>query len=143
MLGESGVLYGTARHGGISASGMVFALSPPVDPAGAWTEAVLYNFRGGTSDGSEPGAGVVFGRHGALYGTTDYGGSNNLGTIFSLTPPVFRGRPWTETVLYTFTGLADGAFPTSTLVVGEDGVVYGTTVNGGYAGGGVVFALAP
>lgn len=69
----------------------------------------------GFTDGFSP-TGVVIGPGGVLYGTTNYGGSANAGTVFSLPPRTFPGGPWTGTVLYSFSGGADGAFPTSTLV---------------------------
>jgi len=49
----------------------------------------LYSF-GGTNDGNSPSAALVQGRDGSFYGTTQYGGTNNLGTVFRLTiqPPL-------------------------------------------------------
>jgi uncharacterized repeat protein (TIGR03803 family) len=50
----------------------------------------LYSF-GGTNDGANPSAGLVRGNDGSFYGTTQYGGTNNLGTVFRLTIlPVFQ-----------------------------------------------------
>ena len=110
--------------------------------------ATLYAFKGGI-DGNQPGySGVVFGKGGALYGTTSEGGSANLGTVFSLAPPVVKGGAWTETVLHSFTG-PDGANPPAGLAVGSKGVLYGTTGNGGLTsplfpvGFGTVFSLTP
>jgi hypothetical protein len=68
-----------------SNSGTVFSLTPPASPGGAWSETVLHNFTGG-SDGSLPGAGVVIGHAGDLFGTTPEGGTSGLGTVFTLTP---------------------------------------------------------
>jgi uncharacterized repeat protein (TIGR03803 family) len=64
---------------------MVFKLTPPTSAGGAWKEAVLYGFR--ASDGWYPAGGVIFDASGALYGTTESGGSLNVGTVFELTPP--------------------------------------------------------
>ncbi len=66
-------------------------------------------FKGGT-DGEGPNGGVVRDAAGNLYGTTAYGGAFNFGTVFKLDT---TGQ---ETVLYTFTGGADGAIPLAGLI---------------------------
>jgi uncharacterized repeat protein (TIGR03803 family) len=78
------------------------ALAAPV-------ETVLYRFSG--SDGVGPYADLIFDKEGALYGTTELGGSGNIGTVFMLTPPTKSQTAWTETVLHSFTGGSDGLFP--------------------------------
>jgi uncharacterized repeat protein (TIGR03803 family) len=105
--------------------------------------STLYSFAGG-ANGANPGAGVVFGANGSLFGTTPYGGTGTAcqggcGTIFEVTP----GTPWTQTVLYNFQGGADGANPGAALTVGTGGVFYGTTFGGGATGNGTVFRLNP
>ena len=102
----------------------------------------IYHFTGG-SDGGNPSGRLVIGAGGVLYGVTSDGGANNLGTVFSLTPPASPGGSWTETVLYSFTGVADGGHPNTNLVVGSGGVLYGTTGTGGIYYGGTVFAVTP
>jgi uncharacterized repeat protein (TIGR03803 family) len=116
------------------------ALAAPV-------ETVLYSFTGG-SDGSEPVAGLIADNQGALYGTTSGGGSSGRGTVFKLTPPGRGQTAWTETVLYSFTGGSDGAFPAAGLIVDNASNLYGTTVGGGgndrcANGCGTVFKLTP
>jgi uncharacterized repeat protein (TIGR03803 family) len=96
-------LYGTTVNGGASDFGTVFEISPP---GTAWTETVLYSFTGG-SDGANPYSDVIFDKAGNLYGTTFAGGSADFGTVFQLAPPAIQGAPWTETVLYSFTGAND------------------------------------
>jgi uncharacterized repeat protein (TIGR03803 family) len=154
-IGKDHVLYGTTRSGGISqVYGTVFSLTPPATPGGAWTETVLYNFAGG-SDGANPSAGVAIGRDGVLYGTTTFGGtaaackrSGGCGTVFSLTPPISPGGAWSELLLHTFSSI-DGAGPRGGVAIGEGGVLYGTTENGGSTqvdgtgGLGTVYALTP
>ena len=103
----------------------------------------LYSFQGG-GDGRNP-FGLVEGKGGVLYGVTSRGGlhkacADGCGTIFSLTPPASTGETWAETVLYRFTGEVG---PSSGLVVGSDGVLYGTTILGGSANLGTVYSLAP
>ena len=87
--------------------------------------------------------GVTLGANGALYGTTTAGGISNAGTVYSLTPPAAPGGAWTETVLWSFMGGADGADPVAGLAIGENGVLYGTTSSGGVSNAGTVFALKP
>ena len=128
-------LYGTTFAGGASGLGTVFEISRPET---TWTETVLYSFAGG-NDGSFPSSSLIFDKAGNLYGTTYAGGGSancggtpgGCGTVFQLTPPATQGAPWTETVLYNFTGLADGANPAGGLLMDRDGNLYGTTYNGG------------
>jgi uncharacterized repeat protein (TIGR03803 family) len=77
-----------------------------------------------------------------LYGTTQLGGTGGWGTVFQLAPNT-GGKTYTEKVLYSFTGLADGANPVSDLVIGNSSVLYGTTYGGGANGYGTVFELSP
>jgi uncharacterized repeat protein (TIGR03803 family) len=150
VIGSGGVLYGTTPFGG-NGFGTVFSLTPPASPGDQWTETVLYRFQGGTSDGSFPGGSLAIGKGGVLYGTTETGGAGQCtaetpgcGTVFSLTPPASPGDHWTETVLHSFTTGGDGLYPVAWLVIGKDGVLYGTTANGGTSNNcGTVFELAP
>jgi len=102
IFDSSGAAYGSTGLGGTGLAGTVFRLTPPT-AGGAWTEAVLYSFEGG-SDGQQPND-VVFGPSGTLYSATDFGGSDlcymGCGTIFELTPPA-EGDAWTHTLLYEF-----------------------------------------
>jgi uncharacterized repeat protein (TIGR03803 family) len=154
VMGAGGVLYGTASAGGSgtcgsgynAGCGIVYSLSPPVSPGGAWTENILYNFNtNGASLYSVANAGVVIGSNGTLYGTATYGGADNQGFLYSLTPPTSSGRPWTETVLHSFTGSTGGAAPESNVVIGKSGELYGTTAGGGvpYPGYGTAFSVTP
>ena len=139
-----GNLYGTTYYGGASGGGTVFK----VDSTG--TETVLYSFTGG-SDGKWPQGRLVMDSAGNLYGTTYGGGIMNCdgglhgcGVVFKLAPT------GTETVLYSFTGGADGASPEAGLVRDGGGNLYGTTYAGGEAncplngsaGCGVVFKVS-
>jgi hypothetical protein len=73
----------------IARSYNVFKLMPPAMADGSWTETVLHSFGDtGCDDGSQPLAGVIFDKSGALYGTTVAGGSLgcdvNVGTVNEL-----------------------------------------------------------
>ncbi len=142
----AGNLYGTTVGGGEHGSGTIFELS--LGSNGPWTEQILYSFTG-LADGGGPVAGVVFDSEGNLYGTTQQGGIVNqscsvgCGVVFQLSP---SESGWTEKVLYSFTGGADGATPDDPLVLDSAGNLYGTTYNGGSKqfcsyGCGVAFEL--
>lgn len=151
ILDSTGALYGTTGGGGNSTQcnlgsgcGTVFKLTPPATKTGVWTETVLYSFQGtAAKDGAGPQAGLVFDTAGALYGTTASGGVNGDGAVFKLTPPATEGGDWTETVLYSFKGGADGSDPASGLIFDTKGALYGTTPVGGSSNFGTVFKLTP
>lgn len=150
VVDQAGNLYGTTSQGGsdpcLLACGTIFKLSVPSSRNGAWKETVLYRFTGG-SDGGNPAAGLVRDQAGDLYGTTYAGGSvscpsgvSGCGVIFELSPPSIPGGAWTETVLHTFSG-NDGSNPVARLTFDQAGNLYGTAVEGGIGGSGVVFEL--
>jgi uncharacterized repeat protein (TIGR03803 family) len=143
-VGKDGELYGTTQWGGIAANGTVFQMTPPSRPNGTWNHTVLHKFMSHSNDGSEPTSGLLVGLRGELYGVTSKGGTWGRGTIFKLAPPARPGQPWTETILYNFTGQAgDGYTPQSSphLIFDKAGALYGTTVSGGAFDAGAVFRL--
>jgi uncharacterized repeat protein (TIGR03803 family) len=105
--------------------------------APAQTFKSLVNFDG--TDGSGPYfMSLVQGADGSLYGVTFYGGANNLGTVFKVTPA------GTLTTLHSFAGYpTDGAHPGAGLVLSTDGDFYGTTEGGGANNDGTVFRITP
>jgi uncharacterized repeat protein (TIGR03803 family) len=137
----SGALYGTTQIGGANNYGTVFKLTPPAVSGGPWIEAVLYSF--GWTDGAYPFGALISDASGALYGTTEIGGTSGWGTAFKLTPPAVPGGNWVETVLHNFPGGADGRFAFSTLLSDASGALYGTTQNGGLNDWGTIFKLTP
>jgi uncharacterized repeat protein (TIGR03803 family) len=139
ILDGKGNLYGTAPQGGSGSTGIVFELTP--NSNGTWTEEVLYNFTGfsGTNDGAAPFGGLVFDGKGNLYGSTQGGGSAFEGTVFELSPG--GNNTWTEQVLHSFTGGADGGQPSGSLTVDSAGNLYGASNSGGVGGFGVVFEI--
>ena len=119
------------------------------------TEQVLYRFQGG-SDGNSPQASMIADKAGNLYGTTSLGGgsancTNGCGTAFKLAPPTQTGGAWTETILHSFQGGADGATPFGGLIADAAGNLFGMTsaggngncANVGLTGCGTVFELSP
>ena len=156
-IDRTGNLYGTTGFGGKKTRecphygcGVVFKLAP--DGGGAYTESVLYRFRGGR-DGAGPKAGLIMDRAGNLYGTTVGGGGSSkcdggCGTVFKLTPDGSGG--YSESVLYRFTGWSNGWSPETGLILDRAGNLYGTTGLGGnntgncspaIAGCGVVYEI--
>ncbi|MGA9470993.1 MAG: choice-of-anchor tandem repeat GloVer-containing protein [Terriglobales bacterium] len=145
VLGANGNLYGTTVYGGSSTfcsagCGTVFELTPN------GIEKALYSFNG-TPDGAEPAGSLIMDAQGNFYGTTQYGGVYSEGTVFKLT------QAGVETVLYSFSGGADGGNPVDGLTMDAQGNLYGTTIRGGnisecpasgFQGGcGVVFKVTP
>jgi uncharacterized repeat protein (TIGR03803 family) len=141
VIGQNGALFGTLFGGALSTNGSVFALYPPSAAAGQWTGKILYRF-GGEPDGGNPTSGLVPGPSGTLYGTTSQGGASNAGTVYQIQPSATPGTA-TATILYSFTGGADGGNPFGPVVGGLGGVLYGTTRFGGTADYGCVFQLTP
>jgi uncharacterized repeat protein (TIGR03803 family) len=154
LLDSQGNLYGTTANGGSSdvcdgGCGTVFELSP--QSGGNWAETVVYSFCSleNCADGQQPvGGPLVKDSVGNIYGNTIFGGSyrncngDSCGVIFKLDT---AGK---ETVLHSFTGGADGAFPVAGLTLDSSGNLYGTAWQGGakcftsYTCG-VVFKITP
>ncbi len=128
----NGNFYGTTSLGGTNGDGTVFRIST----GGNYTN--LYSFGGPPADGEQPIAGLVQGSDGNFYGTTFFGGTNDDGTVFRISP---NGS---YTNLHFFAGHpGDGASPYAGLAQGSDGNFYGTTVSGGTHNLGTVFKIAP
>lgn len=138
LVFDGATLCGTTPVGGASNFGTVFQLTKS---GKIWKETILYNFTG-RADGGKPYSGLLL-KSGALYGTTLDGGPSSQGEVFELAPPKVKGQPWTETVLYGFTGGADGGKPYASIILGKSSVLYGTTGLGGKSGYGTVFKLTP
>jgi uncharacterized repeat protein (TIGR03803 family) len=148
VIDGKGVLYGTTALSRASGYyGGVFALQPPGVAGGTWTEQVIHRFTGSPGDGDDPGATLVIGQNGVLYGTTQRGGSMGHGTVFAVTPPATPGGAWSEAILHSYGSAGDGGYLDGSLVAGAAGVLYGTTGRVDClqqpAGDGTVFSLEP
>src|SRR5215475_12288748 len=88
---------------------------------------LIYSF-GGASDGEYTDTELVMDSTGNLYGSSVQGGTFGGGTVFQITPA------GVHTVLYNFTGGADGGEPYKGVTLDSHGNLYGTAVTGG--GGG-------
>jgi len=145
LFDKAGNLYGTTSDSAAGGYGEVFKLAPPATKGGAWTETVLYSFKGSTSDGAYPHSGLVSDPSGNLFGTTE-------SSVFEVSPPASKGGQWTFTQLHAFQCCtSDGWTSYAPLVRDSQGNLYGTTESGGfygtqycfYGGCGIVFELIP
>jgi hypothetical protein len=165
IFDSSGNFYSSTGNGGNLTGcggfgcGVIYELSPNAN--GGWTETLLYVFPPGTEGyggvgGSTP-VGVTLDSAGTLYGTAYYGGDYSgdcgfglagCGVVFKLSRSSTGG--WTETVLHSFSGGAEGGNPQSGVTFGANGSLFSTGVSGPSAstcdllgGCGVVFEIAP
>jgi uncharacterized repeat protein (TIGR03803 family) len=124
---------------------MTLLLAPGT--AGAQAVTILHSFNdslNNSDDLNNPEAPLIADHAGNLYGTTISGGTGvYYGGVFELSPPAVKGTPWTETILYNFSGGVDGAAPYGGLVMDANGALYGTTSAGGAGKYGVVYQLSP
>jgi len=135
------VLYGVTSAGGTNRRGTVFQLAPGAHPTDPWVETVLYNFAPG-GDAAFPSSELSLDQDGNLFGSTLQGGANNVGAIYKLARPLNPGDPWTESVIYSFSG-PDGSSPFGRLLVDVKGVIWATTSGGGSGQAGTVYQLIP
>ena len=131
----AGDLYGTTYYGGSYGQGTVFELR--ARNHGRYRERVLYSFTGGSDGGSPTSTLLLSGT--TLYGTASAGGGScGCGAIFGV--DIASGG---ESVLHTFAGGSDGAYPYYGLTADGSGNLYGTTAVGGSGNAGVVYELTP
>jgi uncharacterized repeat protein (TIGR03803 family) len=130
VRGSDGNFYGTTAENGATGKGSIYR----VTPKGEIT--TIYSFTGGV-DGVSPSSSLAKGPDGNFYGTTSFNHDNTTyGTIYKVTPAGVL------TTLHTFTG-PDGQFPSTELVLGNDGKFYGTLHTGtsGGASDGAVYSI--
>jgi uncharacterized repeat protein (TIGR03803 family) len=141
-LSPSGDLFGTTEEGGAHNKGTVFGLQPPQNPGDSWRERVFYSFGSSATDGVVPNSELLPANPG-FYGVTREGGAHGFGTVFLVAPQAGGGTNWSETILYSFAGSGDAAFPSGGLVADQAGNLYGTTLVGGANDLGAVYQLSP
>lgn len=132
IFDSAGNLYGTTSQGGPSRSteyGAVYKLSP------AAQETVLFYFSRIANGGTDPTTGVVLDSAGNVFGTTSNGGPAKYGTVYKI------DTAGTESIVYSFTGGADGGIPDASLIVDSSGNLFGTASYGGKSKAGVVFEI--
>jgi uncharacterized repeat protein (TIGR03803 family) len=121
--------------------GIFVAVAVLVIAASAASSHVIYSLAG-DEDGEYTDTDLVIDNAGNIYGTSVLGGDFGGGTVFQLAP---SGNSWTHTVLYSFTGGADGGEPYKGVTLDSEGNLYGTAVTGGggscEGGCGIAFKL--
>jgi len=105
-------------------------LALPVAGQAADNLTTLYRFKG-YPDGGNPSGPIATDKTGDLFGTTQTGGANNIGTVFEVSPPVAGQTAWTEKILWDLDKRAGAYFPQFGIVRDRRGDLYGTTP--GYA----------
>lgn len=129
LYGTTSSLYTAVEHDPVRGGdpGTVFSV-----PVGGGNVTTLAKFNG--TNGREPSFGGMILAGNTLYGTTQSGGANGNGTVFSI--PLSGGN---ITTLASFNG-TDGSSPAGGLLA-DGGMLYGTTSSGGASGGGTVFSM--
>jgi uncharacterized repeat protein (TIGR03803 family) len=136
---STGTIYGVTEIDGSHNAGTAYKIVPA--GGGTWTFTTIWGFRG-TPDAGYPYGGLIADSHGNLFGTTYYGGANNLGSVFELKPN--QHGTYNERVLYSFKGGKDGSLTTTTLIADGSGNLDGTTSGGGGSCDcGTIFKLTP
>jgi uncharacterized repeat protein (TIGR03803 family) len=146
-LDSKGRLYGVTDEA--SPSDKLFRLTAPAKSGTFWHFKDLYDF----TNSIYPNTPLLIDSAGALYGVSLNGGLQNCGGSCGVVLQFVRTQngPWTENILYQFTGGADGAFPASIVLDSATGTLYGIASGGGImppnctyvSGCGTVFKLTP
>jgi uncharacterized repeat protein (TIGR03803 family) len=123
IMDPAGNLYGTTWNGGAKNEGTVFELHPS---AGGWTEQVIY------ASADHIYNGLAMNAAGNIFGVS-------ASTVFELSPNGSGG--WTPATIYNFAGAPDGGFAQGAPVLDQAGNLYGTTLQGGANGYGIVYKL--
>jgi uncharacterized repeat protein (TIGR03803 family) len=123
-------LCGTTRQGGGGGAGTIFKIN--LDGSGY---GIIHTFTGGTNDGADPRSDLTAIGN-LLFGTTYFGGTANLGTVFEMN---LDGSGFD--LLHSFVGgSADGANPFGSPIA-FNGSLYGMTIQGGAANDGVIYSI--
>jgi len=127
---SNGLLYGIAS-GGIYGCGVLFNFDPD---SNAYNKLLDFN---ASSVGSKPYGSLVQAKNGLLYGMTLWGGTQNLGVMFSFDPVTGDYYKLTD-----FDG-SNGSRPSGSLIQSGNGLLYGLTIGGGIYNKGVLFSFNP
>lgn len=134
VQGTNGMLFGVSSNGAANGGGAIFRLN-----TNGTGYTILHSFTGLSGDGLYPPSNLVCDTNNTLYGVTLQGGLSGLGTVFKI-----NGDGTGYFVLASFTGISGAAIgnqPRGALLIGADGMLYGTTEFGGTNFNGVVFRL--
>jgi uncharacterized repeat protein (TIGR03803 family) len=143
LRNSKGVFHGVTQFGGDSAHcaissagcGVVFTVDASAK------ERVLHTFKQ-ASGGAEPSGGLLdFADN--FYGVTVYGGTVNSTCTFGCGVVYRVNNSGKYSVLYRFTGGADGGLPSGSLTKDAAGNLYGVTDTGGNGNNGVIYKITP
>ncbi len=125
----AGNLWGATQYGGDAQEGTIYKIARDGS-----NFTLIYTFDGGANGGDVTQA-LIAGCDGAMYGTTQYGGAYNAGTLFRVS---HSGQLAT---LHSFGAGLEGAYPGggSPIVLGPTCRFYGFTSVGGTLGGGTLY----
>ncbi|MCX6355984.1 MAG: hypothetical protein NTZ78_13945 [Candidatus Aureabacteria bacterium] len=126
VVSDGSKIYGITYDGGASDDGVLYSMN--MDGSGF---TLLHSF-GPEPDGTEPNGGLAL-DNGVLYGTTDSGGANSEGTLYSI-----KTDGSAYTILYSF---ASGTSWYPSPVVVSGGMIYGLTENGGTTDDGIAYSI--
>ncbi len=135
IFGPDGNLYGATQYGGAFQDGTIYKMIQNSD--GSWSENVIYSFTD-VNDGAGPIGPLTFDVAGNIYGTTAFGAP--YGTVFKLSPN--SDGSWSATLLYGFTGGANGGYPLTGVTLDKAGNLYGTT-SATFTASGIAYKLSP
>jgi uncharacterized repeat protein (TIGR03803 family) len=148
LIGNDGALYGTTSSV-FNSTAEIFKVAPPTGGGTSWTLTPIYSLP--ATNTLNYLSGLVADANGNLYGTNGYAGNYDTcfepqfgcGLVYRLQPPAIGSTSWTETDLYVFSGAGrTSSNPFGGVLVGADGTLTGTTLNGG-VGAGTMFQLKP
>ena len=126
LQANNGLLYGMTMSGGTDSLGVIFSFDVSSN-----TYTVLHNFNG--TNGSGPSGSLIQLSNGKLAGMTMTGGLNNLGVIFT-----FDIGTNDFSSVHDFNS-STGSTPWSEFKEDGNGILFGSTSNGGQSGNGVIF----
>jgi len=129
LVEQGGFLWGTTTDGGAFGKGTMFRM----DFAGNF--ATLHSFAGGPGDGAIPTGGLLVANNSSFYGTTQFGGQYDGGTLYQI------DSFGNVVILHSFGDVGDGTVPGPLMAV--NGAVWGTTRGGGVSGAGTIYVLIP
>ena len=135
LSNDGTTLYGVTAMGGGNANGAIFScLAANCDAS----YTLLHSFSG--PDGQTPIGSLVFSPDGStIYGSTEYGGANGDGTVYSCAT---NNCDATLAVLHHFHLTVDGQYPQGKLAISSDGsTLYGITQGDGMTHNGAIFSM--
>lgn len=124
--------YGLTENGGVNRLGVLFQFDPATS---MYVKKIDFD---GATNGAIPTSNLIQTADGMLYGMTRSGGSNGFGVIFQFDPVTSI-----YTVKYNFDLFVNGGYPTGSLMIASDGMLYGMTSGGGVNSEGVLFQYDP